>query len=68
MTDLTDAHELLIQEFEMLEHDYDRLKLAKLRGEEKARREIGELRQHLRNALAEIDELQSLLARSFVKA
>lgn len=68
MTDLTEAHELLIQEFEMLEHDYDRLKLSKMRGEQKARKEIGELRQHLFNALAEIDELQALLSRSFVKA
>jgi hypothetical protein len=65
--DLTEAHELLIQEFEMLERDYDRLKLAKYRAEQRLKRDNFELRRQLRIAVEEIEELQSLLARSYVR-
>ena len=67
MTELEEAHELLIQEHEILEHDYDRLKLAKYRSEQRLKRDNFELRTQLRNAVIEIEELQSLLARSFVR-
>lgn len=68
MTDeLIEAHELLIQEHEMLERDYDRLKLAKYRSETRLKRDNFELRHQLRQAVVEIEELQSLLSRSFVR-
>jgi light-regulated signal transduction histidine kinase (bacteriophytochrome) len=67
MDDLTDAHELLIAEHEILERDYERLKLAKARSEAKLKRDNFELRTQLRAALAEIEELQDLLERSYVK-
>ena len=67
MSELEEAHELLIEEHEMLERDYDRLKLAKYRSEQRLKRDNFEMRRQLRQALAEIDELQSLLTRAFVR-
>jgi len=67
MSDLEEAHELLIEEHEMLERDYDRLKLAKYRSEKRLKRDNFEMRRQLRIALEEIEELQSLLARSYVR-
>ena len=68
MSELEEAHELLIEEHEMLERDYDRLKLAKYRSEQRLKRDNFEMRVQLRRALEEIDELQALLSKAFVKA
>jgi hypothetical protein len=67
MSELEEAHELLIEEHEILERDYDRLKLAKYRSEQRLKRDNFEMRRQLRQALAEIEELQSLLTRAFVR-
>ena len=64
---LEEAHEVLIEEHEMLERDYDRLKLAKYRSETRLKRELFETRHQLRQAVLEIEELQALLTRAFVR-
>lgn len=68
MIDLTDSHEVLISEYEILEREFDQLRAAKAREGERLRREIHELRSHLRRAMSENDELQALLAKCWVKA
>jgi predicted RNase H-like nuclease (RuvC/YqgF family) len=65
--ELIDTHEVLIGEYEALEREYDQLKLAKMREGARLRNENRELRRQLKVAVEEIDELQSLLARSWVK-
>jgi hypothetical protein len=62
-----EVHELLISEHEMLERDYDRLKLAKHRESRRLREEIRDMRLQLRLAVMEIEELQGLLAHAWVK-
>jgi hypothetical protein len=66
-TDLIDAHELLISEYEILEREFDQLRVAKERYIERQRKEIRELRQHLRLAMDEVTELQSLLGNAWVR-
>lgn len=65
--DLTDAHELLITELEILEREFDQLRASKRRLEERKNKEIRELRQHLRQAMEEVTELQNLLAHAWVR-
>jgi len=65
--ELIDTHEVLIGEYEALEREFDRLKLAKMREGARLRQENRELKRQLTIAIAEIDELQSLLSRSWVK-
>jgi len=67
MIDLTDSHEVLIQEYEILEREFDQLRVAKARSEERLRKRVAELQQQLRQAVLEIDELQSLLGRAWVR-
>lgn len=67
MSDLIDAHEVLISEYEILEREFDQLRAAKLRTDERFRSEIRELRRQLRLAIEEVAELQNLLSRSWVR-
>ena len=63
-----EAHEILIGEYEALEREFDQLRLSKMRESARLRKEMKELRQQLRLALMEVDELQTLLSRAYVKA
>jgi len=65
--ELIDTHEVLIGEYEALEREFDQLRAAKMREATRLREKNHELARQLRIALAEIDELQSLLARAYVK-
>lgn len=65
--ELMEAHEILIGEYEMLEREFDQMRLAKGRECARLRKENRELARQLRIALVEIDELQSLLSRAYVK-
>jgi hypothetical protein len=67
VSDLTDAHELLIGEYELLERQFDQLRASKQRSDERLRNEIRELRRQLRIAVDEVSELQSLLAKAWVR-
>lgn len=66
--DLTDAHEVLISEFETLEREFDQHRLAAGRTEKKLREEIRELRRQLASAIAEIEELQKILERAYIES
>jgi len=65
--ELIDTHEVLIGEYEALEREFDQLRLAKMREGARLRAENRELKRQLTLAIAEIDELQNLLSRSWVK-
>jgi len=65
--ELIDTHEVLIGEYEALEREFDQLRLAKMREGARLRAENRELKRQLTLAFAEIDELQNLLSRSWVK-
>jgi hypothetical protein len=65
--ELIDTHEVLIGEYEALEREFDQLKLAKMREGARLRADNRELRRQLKIAVDEIEELQTLLARSYVK-
>jgi hypothetical protein len=62
-----ETHEILIGEYEALEREFDMLRVAKMRECARLRADNRELRKQLRLALEEVDELQTLLARSYVK-
>ena len=68
MIDLTDSHEVLISEYEMLEREFDQYRVSKEREVTRLRTQVKELREHLRSAIEEVAELQTLLERSYLKA
>jgi len=68
MIDLTDSHEVLISEYEMLEREFDQFRVAKERELKRLRDLVKELRGQLRSAVEEVHELQDLLSRSYLKA
>ena len=67
MPNLTDAHEVLIGEYEELERAFDQFRASKTREAAKLRLENRELRRQLRLLMAEVAELQSLLERAWIR-
>jgi uncharacterized protein YlxW (UPF0749 family) len=64
---LTDAHEVLIGEYEELEREFDKYRATRTREAAKLRAENRDLRHQLRLLIGEVAELQSLLERAWIR-
>jgi hypothetical protein len=64
---LTDAHEVLIGEYEALEREFDQFRSAKTREAARLRAELRDVRRELAVAVAEVIELQGLLEKAWIR-